>query len=410
MKYFHKRCIIHKKMNKYQNYNRIVRLISKEISDDLTPEEKQELYDWLNNHPENTALYTRIKNSETFRSRNDEYQQIDVQAGWGILKSKIERSNKVIKLKRIFAYAAVILVPLMIFGGVLGYLSNRAPEKTVLVQQAPEILPGKPRAVLVLDGGQSVLLDTLAEQSITEKDGTMIEKGNRSLNYSKQSDKLNAANIYNTIKIPQGGEYNLILSDGTKVYLNAESQLRYPVQFAGNIREVELVGEGYFEVTTNAQKPFIVKTKGVSVEVLGTSFNINAYGNTEKIVTTLVEGSVKLNMQGSSVNQILEPAEQAVFDVNSGTAVISKVDVNLYTAWKDGNLIFYDNSLEDIMTVLTRWYSADALFKNESVKHLRFSGSLDRYGDIKQILDIIKSTGKVNIEINDNTILFSEKN
>lgn len=397
-------------MNNNQNYNRIVRLISKEISDDLTPDEKKELSDWLNEHPENTALYTRIKNSETFRSRNDEYQQIDVQAGWGMISSKIERANKVIKLKRIFAYAAAILVPLMIFGGVLSYLSNQAPEKTVVVQQAPEILPGKPRAVLVLDGGQSVLLDSLAEQSITEKDGTMIEKGNRSLNYTKQSGNLNAANIYNTIKIPQGGEYNLVLSDGTKVYLNAESQLRYPVQFAGNIREVELVGEGYFEVTTNAQKPFVVKTNGVSVEVLGTSFNVNAYGNTEKIVTTLVEGSVKLNMQGSSVSQILEPAEQAVFDVNSGKAEISKVDVNLYTAWKDGNLIFYDNRLEDIMTILTRWYSADAVFKNESVKDLRFSGSLDRYGEIKQILDIIQSTGKVNIEINDNIILFSKKN
>lgn len=397
-------------MDNYQHYNRIVRLISKEISEDLTPDEKQELSDWLNAHPENSALYRRIKNSGTFQQRNSDYQQIDVQAGWGMISSKIERANKVIKLKRIFAYAAAILVPIMIFGGVLSYLSNQAPEETVVVQQAPEIVPGKPRAILVLDDGQSVLLDSLTAQSITEKDGTMIEKGNRSLNYSKQSGSLKAANIYNTIRIPKGGEYNLVLSDGTKVYLNAESQLRYPVQFAGTVREVELVGEGYFEVTTNAQKPFVVKTNGVSVEVLGTSFNVNAYGNTEKIVTTLVEGSVKLNMKGGAVSQILKPAEQAVFDVNSGQAEISKVDVNLYTAWKDGNLIFYDNRLEDIMTVLTRWYSADALFKDESVKDIRFSGSLDRYGEIKQILDIIKSTGKVNIEINDNTILFSKKN
>lgn len=395
-------------MNNYQNYNRIIRLISKEIGDDLTPDERQELTDWLTEHPENKALYVRIKNSETFKSRNDEYQQIDVQAGWGILNSKIARANKVIKLKRIFAYAAAILVPLMIFGGIIGYLSNQKSEVIIAAHVPVEILPGKPRAILVLDNGQSVLLDSLAEQSITEKDGTTIEKGNRSLNYSKQADNLNTANIYNTIKIPQGGEYNLILSDGTKVYLNAESQLRYPVQFAGNIREVELVGEGYFEVATNAQKPFIVKTNGVSVEVLGTSFNINAYGNTEKIVTTLVEGSVKLNMQGSSASQILKPADQAVFDVNSGKAEISKVDVNLYIAWKDGNLIFYDNRLEDIMTVLTRWYSAGALFKNESVKDIRFSGSLDRYGDIRQILDIIQSTGKVKIEIKENTILFSE--
>jgi ferric-dicitrate binding protein FerR (iron transport regulator) len=408
MEYFHERYNLQNKMNNSQNYNRIVRLISKEISDDLLPDERQELLAWLNEHPENTALYIRIKKSENFRSRNDEYQQIDVQAGWGILNSKIARTNKVIKLKRIFAYAAAILIPLMIFGGIMGYLSNQKSEVTIVAHVPVEILPGKSRAILVLDDGQSVLLDSLTEQSITEKDGTMIEKGNQSLNYSKQSDNLNAANIYNTIKIPQGGEYNLILSDGTKVYLNAESQLRYPVQFAGNVREVELVGEGYFEVATNAQKPFIVKTKGVSVEVLGTSFNVNAYGNTEKIVTTLVEGSVKLNMQGSSASQILEPAEQAVFDVNNGKTEVRKVDVNLYTAWKDGNLIFYDNRLEDIMIILKRWYSAEVEFKSATIKELRFSGSLDRYGDIRQILDIIKSTGKVNIEIKENTILFSE--
>jgi ferric-dicitrate binding protein FerR (iron transport regulator) len=408
MEYFHERYNSQNKMNNSQNYNRIVRLISKEISDDLLPDERQELLAWLNEHPENTALYIRIKKSENFRSRNDEYQQIDVQAGWGILNSKIARTNKVIKLKRIFAYAAAILIPLMIFGGIMGYLSNQKSEVTIVAHVPVEILPGKSRAILVLDDGQSVLLDSLTEQSITEKDGTMIEKGNQSLNYSKQSDNLNAANIYNTIKIPQGGEYNLILSDGTKVYLNAESQLRYPVQFAGNVREVELVGEGYFEVATNAQKPFIVKTKGVSVEVLGTSFNVNAYGNTEKIVTTLVEGSVKLNMQGSSASQILEPAEQAVFDVNNGKTEVRKVDVNLYTAWKDGNLIFYDNRLEDIMIILKRWYSAEVEFKSATIKELRFSGSLDRYGDIRQILDIIKSTGKVNIEIKENTILFSE--
>lgn len=397
-------------MDNYQDYIKIISLISKEISEDITRQEVQELSAWLNEHSDNSALYNRIRNSATLKLRNEEYQKIDVQAGMGILISKIERSNKVIKLRRIFAYAAAILIPLMIFGGLSWYRSNQSTNVEIVFQQFPEILPGKPRAILILDDGKSIVLDSPNNQLIIEKDGTLIVKNNQGLNYAAQSGNAKSAHIYNTIKIPKGGEYNIILYDGTKVYLNSESQLRYPVQFTGNLREVELIGEGYFEVTRNTQKPFVVKTNGVSIEVLGTSFNVSAYGNTNKILTTLVEGSVKLNMQGSAVSQILKPTEQAVFDMNSKQTEVNKVDVNLYTAWKHGNLIFYDNRLEDIMIVLTRWYSVDVHFKNESVKNLRFSGSLDRYGDMKQILDIIKSTGKVNIKIKDSKILFSEKN
>lgn len=397
-------------MNNYHEYKRIVFLISKEISEDITLQETQELSEWLSKHPDNSALYNRIRNSESLKQRNEEYQQIDIQAGWRLLASKMERKkDREIKPRRVLYYAAAILVPLIILGGLSWYFSNEKPEEKVVVLQAPKIEPGKPRAILVLDDGKYVALDSLNNQMITEKDGTLIEKNNQSLNYSGQSGNSKMTNIYNTIKIPRGGEYNLVLSDGTKVYLNSESQLRYPVQMAGNIREVELTGEGYFEVTKNDKSPFVVKTKGVSIEVLGTSFNVNAYDNTGEIVTTLVEGSVKLNLQGSSLTKTLKPAEQAVFDKNSGQTEISKVDVNLYTAWKDGHLIFYNNRLEDVMVILTRWYSAEVLFKNESIKDLRFSGSLDRYGDIKQILDIIGSTGKVNIEIKDNTILFSSK-
>ena len=151
----------------------------------------------------------------------------------------------------------------------------------------------------------------------------------------------------------------------------------------------------------------MIRTAGMNVEVLGTTFNLNAYENNEKIVTTLVEGSVKINSQITHESRLLSPDEQATFDVSNGQTEIKKVDVNLYTAWKDGNLIFYDARLEDIMTTLSRWYSANVLYRNTSVKDLRFSGNLNRYGDINQILDIIRSTGKITIEIDKNTILFN---
>jgi len=391
----------------YQHYKNVVELISKEVCGELNAEETSKLSSWIKEQPENELLYNQIRNSENFRNRNSNFQDIDVLAGWERLNDKIERSSKIVKIRKVLGWAAAILIPIMVVGGFSIYFQSRELVENKVVQ-VHEILPGKPRAILVLDDGKSVMLDSLDQLAITEKDGTMIERGAQSLNYSKNSGKSITENIYNTVKIPQGGEYNLVLADGTHVFLNAESQMRYPVHFAGNTREIELSGEAYFEVTKDAKKPFIVKLAGMSVEVLGTSFNLNAYANTGKIFTTLVNGSVKLNIPGSSETKLLKPEEQAAFDVKSGQTEIRKVDVNLYTGWKDGRLNFYDSRLEDIMITLTRWYSADVVYRDSSVKNLRFSGSLDRYGEINQILDIIKSTKKLKIEIEGNTILFGE--
>jgi ferric-dicitrate binding protein FerR (iron transport regulator) len=244
--------------------------------------------------------------------------------------------------------------------------------------------------------------------SITEYDGTLINKSQGVLNYTNQSTAASILPIFNTINIPRGGEFNLVLSDGTRVFLNAMSSFKYPVSFTGNNREVELSGEAYFEVKKDPKKPFIVKTSAINIQVLGTSFNLNAYENTNEIVTTLVEGSVKLISHINNESRSLEPEEQATFHTDNGQTEIEQVDVNLYTAWKDGNFIFHDARLEDIMTTLTRWYTADVLYSDESIKELRFSGNLDRYGDINQILDIIETTKKIKIEINQNTILFSK--
>ncbi len=391
----------------YQQYRIIARLISREISGEITPEEQRELVFWVNELPENGALYHRIRNSGNFRKRNSAYEKIDILSGWERLEARIERAYKIRRLLKISRYAAAILIPLMIAGVLFTYIIKQKPEVNPVVQVA-RILPGKPRAVLMLDNGKLVSLDSLNHLSITEKDGTLIEKGAHSLNYSTNRVEAKEKTIFNTIKIPRGGEYELVLADGTRVYLNAESGLKYPVQFSGNIREVELTGEAYFEVAKNTHKPFVVKTTGMSVEVLGTSFNLNAYEDTEKILTTLVEGSVKINIAGSRETILLKPDEQALLNVKSGQTGIRKVDVSLYTDWKDGRLNFFDDRLEDIMITLTRWYSADVIYKDESIRELRFSGSLNRYGDISQILDIIRSTGKVKIEAKESTIVFSE--
>jgi len=396
-------------MFEYQHYDKIARLIALEVREELNADDAMRLKAWIDESPENFRLYSNIKNSTNFINRNLEYQKIDIQAGWMAVSPLIEKRRKHIFERKILKYAASFLLPLLMVGGIYFYTGWRSNHQHRIMAHTCKIHPGSTKAVLILNDGKTVLLDSASNLSIREKDGTLIEKSDGKLNYTNPSIEKTTQPIFNTINIPRGGEYNLVLADGTRVYLNAMSSFKYPVTFSGNSREVELIGEAYFEVRKDADRPFIIRTSAISIEVLGTSFNLNAYENTEKIVTTLVEGRVKINSNNSNDSRLLAPEEQATFYTKNGQTEIKKVDVNLYTAWKDGNLIFYDSRLEDIMTTLTRWYSAEVLFREESVRNLRFSGNLNRSGDINQILDIIRSTGKINVEIKNNTILFSER-
>ena len=397
-------------MSDIQHFEEIARLIAMEVSEELNTNDMRKLMAWVDECPDNRRLYSRIKNSTNFNARNLEYQKIDIQAGWKAISPVIEKRRNLFSHKTILKYAATILLPILIVSGIYFYSDWRAHQSQKIIAHTCKIHPGSTKAALILNNGESVVLDSSNNESIREKDGTMIQKSEGKLNYSNSSNEETVQPIYNTINIPRGGEYNLVLADGTRVYLNAMSSFKYPVRFSGKNREVELSGEAYFQVTKDASRPFIVKTSAINIEVLGTSFNLNAYENTERIVTTLVEGSVKIDSHIKNGSRILVPEEQAIFDVKSGLTEIKKVEVNLYTAWKDGNFIFYDTRLEEIMTTLTRWYNANVFYTNESVKNLRFSGNLNRYDDINQLLDIIRSTGKINIEIKNKTIQFSERN
>src|SRR5659263_26098 len=395
-------------MSDFQHYNNIARLITGEIRDELSNDEIQQLMAWVDECPENEQLYLRIKNSTNFKLRNVDYQDFDVSLGWETVSTLIEKKRKLIVFNRILRYAAAIVLPLLIAGGV--YFAGNLTNQNETIAQVNEIRPGSTKAILILNDGKTVLLDSANFLSIKENDGTLIEKSEGKLKYTNSLNEVAGKQMFNTLYIPKGGEYNLILADGTRVYLNSMSSFKYPVAFLGKYREVELSGEAYFEVVKDASRPFVVKTSVLSIEVLGTSFNLNAYENTEKIVTTLVDGIVKINSYATNESRVLTPDDKAIFHIKDGQIDINKVDVNLYTAWKDGNITFYDSRLEDIMTILSRWYSSKVFYKGASVKELRFSGNLNRYRDISQILDIVRSTGRVNIDINGNTIIFSEIN
>ena len=211
---------------------------------------------------------------------------------------------------------------------------------------------------------------------------------------------------YNQLDIPRKGEYRLVLADGTRVWLNSESSLKYPVAFQGNERKVYLEGEAYFEVSKDEHKPFTVVTGESSIRVLGTSFNVRAYADEAQLCATLVEGKVRLSHAQQSL--ILSPDEQGVVTLASGKLEKRKVDASLYTVWKDGRFVFENQTLEEIMNTLSRWYDVKVFYTNEQVKQAMFNGNLKRYDDFDQIVKMLELTGVAHFKINGETIIISE--
>ena len=200
-----------------------------------------------------------------------------------------------------------------------------------------------------------------------------------------------------------GMEYTLTLSDGTQVYLNAESRLKYPVVFRGAERVVELSGEAYFKVSKDALRPFIVEMNGVNVRVLGTSFNVRSYADEGQVVTTLVEGKVKVN------DQDIVPGEQAVYSKNDGSTTVRQVEVEQYVAWQEGTFVFRNERLENIMKTLGRWYGVEFHFLDERAKEIRIGARFGRYDDMQPIIDMIKKTNLVEVLQTNRCLYISEK-
>ncbi len=395
-------------MESISDYKKIASLILKDIGAGLTDKEKKELEDWINEKTENRLLYERLVHSDYFQNWKERRERLDIQEGWERVISVVRNEKRRNLRLRLMKYAAIFIFPLVFAAGFYFYYS-KIHDDTAIAGVTTEIKPGESKAMLVLNDGKEISLDSPDQLVLHEKDGTEILKEEGWLNYSSLDLKKKKSEIFNTIKIPRGGEYHLKLSDGTHVFLNAQSEFVYPVHFNAEVREVTLSGEAYFEVASS-DIPFIVRTKDMDIEVLGTTFNLNAYEQTDEVVTTLVEGKLKVGSRDKAVgSRVIFPNEQAVFRMSQRKIEVNTVDVNLYTAWRNGELIFYNMRLEDIMTTLTRWYSAEVFYMNPSVKELRFSGSLNRYENINQILDIIASTQTVGIEINKTTIVFREK-
>lgn len=329
---------------------------------------------------------------------------IDLQSDWNLVKSHLsgvaDHKPVVPLFSKLARYAAILLIPVALTVSVLHYSKNDAKQQNSDVVMNKE-QAGTKKVMLILGDGTEVALDH--NQSIKSQDGTHIESdANNGLTY--QTDK-NASTkaVFNTLVIPKGVDYKLILDDLTEIWLNSDSRIKYQVNFnATNTREVYLEkGEAYFHVAKNPQKPFIVHSATLKLQVLGTSFNVNTYSH--KIQTTLVEGKVKVESTASEV--LLAAGQQANYNKIDGTLLKGDVDVFPYVAWKEGVIVFQNMKMGALLEQLGRLYDYDIEFKDQSLKELHYTARADRSESLRNILDIIQETAKLKFTIKGRSVI-----
>lgn len=381
--------------------NRIKQWVVRYVKGELGEEELKELEAWRKERAEHEELFQNVVSMEKLEDgirRFVKKTEEDEQA-WKRILGRTVYKKRYKRLLLWIRYAAMFALPLLV-GGIV-YLSWDGTLETKPETLPTRIVPGTAVAELVLPDGSKVLLERETKQVL----GEGVENNGDTLNYTEVAagESQDANEVYHTLRIPRGGEYTLVLADGTTVYLNAESELRYPKQFKGKNRKVYLTGEGYFDVQRNEAQPFIVEVQKVEVKVLGTSFGVRAYAGEEKVLATLVEGRVNVEAEGTQVE--LKPGQQAGFDRETDRLTVAEVDVEQYVAWKDGRLVFDNRPLAFIMEELGRWYSFEVFYATQETKEIPYSLNIKKHEDIAHVLKFIARTGKVKFEINKNTVI-----
>jgi transmembrane sensor len=377
-------------------------LVWKKINRTISLEEDFLLSNWLK---ESSLHQQYFDNVLRFYKEGSGFvdAKAETERAWKALLRKLEK-GRIKSNKRIIsisiAAAAIILVMSFVFWPKKIGQSLIANKQDQTVQP---IHPGTSKATLVLNDG-SVHKITTNGNLLLADGGAVISSEGTKLKYTQKESKTKEVK-YNTLTIPRGGEFMLQLSDGTKVWLNSETTLRYPVQFAGSERRVELTGEAFFEVTRNEKIPFLVESGNQTVKVLGTEFNISSYKDDRFVYTTLVNGSVEVYSRSRpEVRQFLAPNEQSSLSVSGDQISKRTVDPFQYVAWKDGRFVFNDLKLEDIMNTLSKWYDVDVIFARDDLRNIRFTGNLKRYEDFGEIMKKIEMTHEVEIQIENRKI------
>ena len=319
-------------------------------------------------------------------------------------KERRKENAKIIPWRVFYRIAAASLI--IFISGAAIYFALRTPKDNTIAKASPQQLkneaaPGGNKAILTLSDGSAIILDDAKNGQVAQQGGTQIAKlANGQLVYNALDNKL-AEVVFNTLTTPRGGQFKLTLPDGSEVWLNAASSIKYPTAFIGNERKVEISGEAYFEIAHNAAKPFKVSVNGMEVKVLGTHFNINAYNDEASVKTTLLEGSVSLS-EGGAVTT-LKPGQQAQLRNGGNIKVINNVDIDQVVAWKNGYFSFNRSGLQTVMRQLARWYDVEISYEGK-IPERQFGGKIDRNSNLSEVLKILEES-KVHFRIEEKKII-----
>ena len=384
----------------FERYSHIALLLAKALQEELTEEEVRELEAWRLEDKANEALYQSMMSPEFVNGKAAVHERFQAEPAYQRVRAVCRKRARRRRIYRLGGVAAAVLLAL----GVGYYVWMREPQldKMPLVHEV--IVPGEAKAELILAGGERLFLGTEVQDSVLKQPGAEVYASGEHLNYVKGEETQEIQ--YNILRVPRGGEYTVTLQDGSVVQLNSASELRYPVQFAGQERRVFLSGEAYFEVAKDARHPFVVEVGHAEIEVLGTSFNVYSYLEEQKTEATLVEGKVRFFAGGQEVT--LSPGEQGVWDT-AGHLDKREVDVYPYIAWKDGKFVFRKRTLEEVMRIVSRWYNVNVVFEDAVSKQVSFSGNIRRYDDFSRVVGMLEMTGGLEFKIEGKTIYIAAK-
>jgi len=359
-------------------------LLDKYIAGKCTPEETAFIESWYETYEEQHNKHDSLPDYEN-----------DLDEVWNNL-GKILRKKKIIIWPWISAAASILL-----FLCIGIYYKNR--QHLLKPQFTQIIMPGGNKAILTLSNGKQILLTNAQNGKLANQGNTIISKTSKGqivyTSITANKSTFFQPVLYNTMTIPRGGQYLLVLPDGSKVWLNSSSSLRYPTAFSGKERRVELTGEAYFEIIHNAASPFRVVTKGQVVEDIGTQFNIKAYDDEELIKTTLIEGSIKVAAKNQQM--MLKPGQQLTLNTqtdNKSIQLIDNANVEEAIAWKNGYFRFNNEKIPEIMRQLSRWYDIDVIYKG-NITNEGLNGKISRYKNISQIIEMLESTKLVHFKV-----------
>lgn len=388
-------------MDKIRYYQHIASLILKQKLEELDDNEAKELREWMEADTANGARYRRLQKS--METQDLTHQHIDSAAAYG----KYRRRYHSRPARSFFRYVAAAMIFLLLgFSGLFFYRTVSTDSGREKHAEAP-IIPGYAKAVLTLGNGTMINLNTSGNK-IIRTDGTLIRNDSSCIDYTTPATP-GATNHLNELRTPAGGEYQLVMADGTSVWLNAQTRLRYPEHFTQMERTVWLEGEAYFEVAKDSKRPFRIMTKDdVCIEVLGTSFNVRSYQDESMVETVLEKGSVRVARMKDTV--ILSPGMRGLYEHNTDRITTGKVDTRPYTAWRSGQFVFYEETVESILKKLSRWYDINIFYRNESVKQMVFSGNVRKYDDINTLLEAMEMVGGIAFEVKGRTLIVRSAN